>query len=136
MPIEAVVRNIQLPAYEPFGKRLIPLKPRCPSFKPIKALGLLFPERYRVCVSLFVDPLVFLKATNFRICRELRWRRKNPGFVEDRFDRRRRSLAHNVLLSNYSNYRVLSAEKRPSAGVLSDFVGFVDLVNRENCVNR
>ncbi len=83
MAVEAVVRNVDLAADEPFCERLIPFKNGVPFAGPVQFFGPLCPESLGVGGSFFVESLIFFKVLNMRIGGELRRRRENARFAQD-----------------------------------------------------
>src|SRR4051812_50178956 len=94
--IEAVVRDVQLPADEPFGVRAVPLEHLVPLLEPVQLVRLLAPEGFGTADRLAVESVVFLAALDQRVRREAGGPREQAGFPPPPFCRpwvrRRRSL--------------------------------------------
>src|SRR5262249_7980574 len=71
MPVEAVLRDIQLPTDKPFGERLVPLQYGLPFRVPSQEFrSLLSPELLRLLNRFPVEFFVFLEAGDVRTMRE------------------------------------------------------------------
>ena len=87
MPVEAVVRGVDLAPEKPLGERLVPLQNLVPRLEPSEQLGLLTPESFGVVPGLVPEGLVLLQATDVGRLGELRRGRKDPCLLENTVDR-------------------------------------------------
>src|SRR5215813_9165440 len=71
MPIQAVVRNIDLIADKPLGKRLVPFEDLIPFFEPVKFAGNLGPESIRIFDRTSIDTIVIFAAFDMCRCAEV-----------------------------------------------------------------
>src|SRR5262249_39778633 len=82
VPVEAVVRDIELSADEPFRVGKLPLLRLLPRLHPSELFGLLFPEPDRVGLGVLVDR----RALDARRLGEVLWRRKLPSLFQECLD--------------------------------------------------
>jgi hypothetical protein len=83
MPIQAVVREVDLAAHKPFCPRTIPFQNFVPLLEPVHLACNARPEFIRVVDRLIVNMLVFLEALNVRLLTEFRRTLKLPLLVQD-----------------------------------------------------
>ena len=86
MPVQTVVRKIDLPAHKPFRPRCIPLQNLVPLFEPVQVLCHAPPEFLRLLHRLLIKRVIFGKTLNLRQLGKLRRRRKTPLLVKNRID--------------------------------------------------
>src|SRR5712675_1176840 len=78
VPVDAVVRDIRLPAHEPLRKRRLPVENLRPFLKPVNFLGSdVGPERFRVLFSTAVKVEVTIHALHVGITDKFAARREN-----------------------------------------------------------
>src|SRR6266404_2003114 len=89
MPVEAIVRGVDLAADEPPGvRRVRPVQHLRPPLEPVERFRLLGPEGVRVLVGPGGQP-VALGGVDVRLLDELRRRRELAGLLQDAGDIRR-----------------------------------------------
>ena len=83
VPIEAVLREIELSAHKPPGERDLPVEDRVPLLLPGQRLGLLGPEPLGIVDAPRVHGAVFIELLYVRLIRERGRGRKEPRFLEE-----------------------------------------------------
>ena len=86
MPVQTVVRDVELATHEPFRVRRRPLQNRVPLLKPMKLLRHSCPKVFRVSTRLRTQPLQFRHRFDMGFLREGCRRRKQPVFLLQGFD--------------------------------------------------
>jgi hypothetical protein len=89
MAIEAVKGKIGGAALKPLGKgRVAPIEHRMEGLKPVQLLaGQIAPEALRIGLGLRAEGSIGLHRTDAGACGQLSRRRKQPVFLQHRFDR-------------------------------------------------
>ncbi len=89
MPIEAVIRQINLAAIKPLRKgRITPVEDGIPGFEPVEFCGCqVGPEPSRIGLGFVVKLLIGVEALDGGLAGECGARRERAVFLEDGFDR-------------------------------------------------
>src|SRR5262245_22268260 len=82
VPVEAVVRDVDLSSDEPFGEGLVPFQNLFPFLEPVKLAGDLRPESFGVFDRTFVDSVVIFAAFDVGAGAEARRRHEYAVFLE------------------------------------------------------
>ena len=72
MPVQAVIREIDLPPNKPLGPRRLPLENLVPLFEPVQFLGSASPELLRFLHRFLVERLILRQALQMGILGKLR----------------------------------------------------------------
>jgi len=70
VPIQTVVRNIQLAADEPLGKWQLPIQHSIPGLEPAEFRGYVRPKFLGLLLGFFVDALIFSQAFDMSLVPE------------------------------------------------------------------
>src|SRR5215469_236610 len=84
--IQAVVGEIQLSAYVPFGPGMLPLEHLVPFPEPVQLLGYTSPESVRMLDRFSIDSLIIFAGLNVRSAPEFFWRCKFTLLLEHGVD--------------------------------------------------
>src|SRR5436190_17409257 len=80
MPIQTVVRDVQLAADKPLRVWRLPLQHFVPSFEPVKFLGHTRPKAFRIGCCFRTQALELCRRFYVRLCGK-RWRRRKDAFL-------------------------------------------------------
>ena len=86
VPVEAVLREVELPAHEPLREGRLPVEDLVPGLVPGEGLRLLGPEPRGVVDAASIEGLVLGQALDVRVPSEGRRRGKDPALLEDGLD--------------------------------------------------
>ena len=145
MAIQAVFRDVEPAADEPFGKGRVPFEHDAPRHAPFQFGGFLGPEGVRVFGGKLVKPIIVLTRADPRPLRKVRRGREHAVFVEVRLDvlaggvgqahgERRRSNAHCVAPRADSQARIAKVGGNPTNAARN--AGFLPRAVRPGCPPR